>query len=910
MRRAPALLAALLAGAAGLGLEVLLLECAGLSLGAGRAAAWGLALFVAGWALGAFLAGRSHLRPARALVLVGLVLGVLAPLSVRLVLAAAGFASQVGADLATSSLIACAACAQGFFLPLLLRGRDPAGRWSESAAALVAANLAGSLAGAWIFGVQRLSTQREWCGLVAGLLALAAGLVGARAVSRDAAVERVRGPIAWRAGIALALVTLWTLVLEYAGLRLCVLWIGGMQFALGAALCASVAGLALGAALLPPLLPRGERGVLVLLALSLACGVWPMLAQHALARIDPQADTLGLARAATLLLPALAPLGAFPAVLHRTLAGDGGERLGALYLHEAWGALVGLPLLHAFVLPRWGIGGLLAVAAPAGLLLALLYARASRALAALTVLLALAAGAVVLDTLAALTVLLALAGGAVVLDARAPALASPPLAQPALALRSFQEDRDFAVSVVDDGLLGERTLLTDGFRAAGTGRDYVYMQVLGHLPLLLHPDPQRVAVLALGTGTTLGAVALHPQVRRLEVLEISRAVVEAAPFFEEKNHGVLKEGLPALLDDSPQRRVVVRLADGRRTLANHPASYDVITMEPLLPDSPFGVYLYTEEFYAIARRALRPGGLVCQWVPPHALEPRTFDAVLKSFEVSFPWSSVWLAGTQVILVGGESMPAIDARRWNGLGPELGSALAALGLDTPEGLAARCVRAGPAGRGSLRSGAACLGDRDPWVLYLPRRTGAVLLGDLPTNLAALPEDTLVPEGWPASGDRAEGLRALHRARQCFAVEEARLRGLMLDARGRSEAELARARALAPGDPELVAFEAEREFLAVLRNGVARLASDPAGALPDLVRAAELRGERADVHLYLAVALERTGSPAAPKALAAALERCPRLVSTREATRARQLGLSDSAWERMVKSDALARAKDLR
>ncbi len=691
--------------------------------------------------------------------------------------------------------------------------------------------------------------------------------------------------------IALALVTLWTLVLEYAGLRLCVLWIGGMQFALGAALCASVAGLALGAALLPPLLPRGERGVLVLLALSLACGLaWPMLAQHALARIDPQADTLGLARAATLLVPALAPLGAFPAVLHRTLAGDGGERLGCALPARGLGR-AGRPAAAARVRAAALGDRRTARRRRSGRAAARAAARASRALAALTLLLALAAGAVVLD-------------------ARAPALASPPLAQPALALRSFQEDRDFAVSVVDDGLLGERTLLTDGFRAAGTGRDYVYMQVLGHLPLLLHPDPQRVAVLALGTGTTLGAVALHPQVRRLEVLEISRAVVEAAPFFEEKNHGVLKEGLPALLDDSPQRRVVVRLADGRRTLANHPASYDVITMEPLLPDSPFGVYLYTEEFYAIARRALRPGGLVCQWVPPHALEPRTFDAVLKSFEVAFPWSSVWLAGTQVILVGGESMPAIDARRWNGLGPELGSALAALGLDTPEGLAARCVRAGPAGRGSLRSGAACLGDRDPWVLYLPRRTGAVLLGDLPTNLAALPEDTLVPEGWPASGDRAEGLRALHRARQCFAVEEARLRGLMLDARGRSEAELARARALAPGDPELVAFEAEREFLAVLRNGVARLASDPAGALPDLVRAAELRGERADVHLYLAVALERTGSPAAPKALAAALERCPRLVSTREATRARQLGLSDSAWERMVKSDALARAKDLR
>lgn len=855
MRRALALLAAFFAGAAGLGLELLLLESAGLALGAGRAAAWGLALFVAGWALGAFCAGRVRLRPDFALATLGVVLALLGPLSVGLVLHAALFASQLQADLVAGASIALAAFAQGFFLPLLLRGRAPAAGWSESAAALVAANLAGSLAGAWIFGVRHLEPERVLAGECAGLLALLAGLAGALAFARQSLPTREKGPVVWRAGIALALATLWTLVLEYVGLRLCVLWIGGMQHALGAALAASVASLALGAALLPPLLPRGERGVLVLLALALLAGAWPSCAQVALVHVDPAADPLGLARAAVLLVPALFPLGAFPAVLHRTLAGDSGERLGALYLHEAWGALLGLPLLHAFVLPRFGLEGLLAVATPVGIILVVCFARASKPLAAACATLALAAGAFVISR-------------------GPPARASPPLAQPALTIRSFREDRDFAVSVVDDGMLGERTLLTDGFRAAGTGRDYIYMQVLGHLPLLLHPNPERVAVLALGTGTTLGAVAQHAEVQQIEVLEISQAVVDAAPFFEEKNHGVLNPS-------APDPRVLVRLADGRRTLANHPAHYDVITMEPLLPDSPFGVYLYTEEFYAIARRALRPGGLVCQWVPPHALEPRTFQAVLEAFQRSFPWNSVWLFGTQVILLGGEREPALDPARWSAPG------LAALGLDSPAGLAARWVCGSRPPGELLPSGR--LSDQEPWVLYLPRRSGPVLLGDLPANLGWLREhETELPPGWREHGQRREGVRALHLARENFAIEEARLRGLKL------ELPQAVPGPLPVDDPEVRAFAEEREFLDVLRRGVSALGSDPAGALPDLVRAVELRRERADVHLYLAVALEKTGNLSAGKALAAALERCPAIARTREGARARQLGLSDVGW----------------
>jgi hypothetical protein len=477
-----------------------------------------------------------------------------------------------------------------------------------------------------------------------------------------------------------------------------------------------------------------------------------------------------------------------------------------------------------------------------------------------------------------------------------PALASPPLANPALQVRAFRDDRDFAVAVVDDGVIGERTLLTDGFRAAGTGRDYRYMQVLGHLPVLLHPAPDRVAVLALGTGTTLGAVSLHEECARIDVLEISRAVVAAAPFFAEKNHGAL---------DRSSERVVVRAGDGRRTLASESNAYDVITMEPLLPDSPFAVYLYTREFYAVARRALRPGGILCQWVPPHALEPATFDAVLDAFASANPWSGVWVHGTQVILIGADAEPAFSAARFPGATTALGRDLGALGLGSPADVIARYCGSAGALRGTTRA----LSDADPWIVHRARRRGAELLLDLPTNLARLRAlDPQASARWTnaagsTAADRRAGIAALRVAREVHAIGEATLRGArrVLGPDATLEESLVLARAHAGDDPEVRAFEDEIAFLDALRRGVALLATEQSkavaqAALEPLVRAAEKRPERGDVHLYVSIALELVGSAAAEKAFTRALESCPRIALTNEGRRAQRLGLSSERWQR--------------
>jgi len=900
-------MAAALVGAGGLGIESLCLATSGVALGYGRPVALGLGVWIASWACGAWIAGASRTPHRPRLFRAGWIASLAAVAGYQLVFLA-GHAPMpiVLASVLALVGIALAGFFQGAFLPALasaiglLAPRLSVG-W------LFCASLVGSVLGAQLIGHAAVAAHghgpASW---LAALASLAGGLLGAASAgavaataaparreqrgerASDSAIEpRATMSPRW-AGWTVGCVTAHMVALEWIGLRYSTLWLGGMQTALTAVLIASLVALALGAALLPVLLPRGRRALVPLLWLIAAASLWPFVAASAMDRF-PGLEAPEL-RALILVGPMLMPIGAWVPIVHRAVLGESGKRLGGLLLHEAWGALLGVSLAHFVAVPRWGLGG--GVAASLGWCALAVLATRGRAQGDST------ARRFGPGAWASLVWIAALAW--VAIGAPPPALDSPALRNPAFRRLAFEEDEHFAVTVVEDGVRAERTLLTDSFRATAVGDDYLYMQVLGHLPLLSHPNPERVAVLAFGTGTTAGAVSLHLRVKRIEVLEISRAVCRMAPYFEEINHGVLAEGLPGLLDDSESARVVVRLGDGRRTLRASEDRYDVITMEPLLPNSPFAVYLYTEDFYRVARRALRAGGLVCQWVPPHALAPELFDAVLDAFARSFDWSGVFLFGTQVVLLGGERVPMLDPANFDPESADLAMALGSLGLDDPSGWCARFVTTGDAWpRGTRR-----LSDDDPWIVYAEGMTGAARLLDLPLNLAQIRRfEAPLPGLWSTivgeeGADHLGAVRLLHRAREVRALDRAARFGRYPESdplAGRELASLVDYRAsleqLIPDDPERLQLERALEFDAAREAGVLALSQGQARAsLKPLLDAVDMRPDCADLYLYLAVALQRTGDLEHGRdSVKRAIELCPGVLETPQGAAAIRLGL---------------------
>ena len=70
-----------------------------------------------------------------------------------------------------------------------------------------------------------------------------------------------------------------------------------------------------------------------------------------------------------------------------------------------------------------------------------------------------------------------------------------------------------------------RSLLIEGFDAAGTSTRYDYMRMLGHLPMLLCDNPKDVLVIAFGTGTTSGTVGMYDH-ERFDIVELARDVID------------------------------------------------------------------------------------------------------------------------------------------------------------------------------------------------------------------------------------------------------------------------------------------------------------------------------------------------------------------------------------------------
>jgi spermidine synthase len=206
-------------------------------------------------------------------------------------------------------------------------------------------------------------------------------------------------------------------------------------------------------------------------------------------------------------------------------------------------------------------------------------------------------------------------------------------------LEYYKEGAAGAVSVRTLG--GTRSLAIDGKVDASNGGDMLTQRLLGLLPALIHPNPREALVIGLGSGVTADSIMEAGTIARMDIVEISPEVVEAAALFEHENRGILHK---------PGVRLLI--GDGRTHLQLASQQYDVIVSEPSNPWMAGVAALFTREFFESVRARLKPDGVFCQWAHTYEIDSADLQSIVRTFASVFPQGTLWLVGDgDLLLVG-------------------------------------------------------------------------------------------------------------------------------------------------------------------------------------------------------------------------------------------------------------------
>jgi len=178
-----------------------------------------------------------------------------------------------------------------------------------------------------------------------------------------------------------------------------------------------------------------------------------------------------------------------------------------------------------------------------------------------------------------------------------------------------------------------RFLTLDGYMMLTERDEFIYHEMITHVPMAVHPAPLNVLVIGAGDGGVIRELTRYDIVQHIDLVEIDPMVVE-----------VSREFLPLTASNFDDPRVHIHYADGLQHVRRCEDQYDLIIVDSTDPFGP-GEGLFTREFYGSCFKALREDGIM---VNQHESPFYEQDAVAmqrahKRIVESFPISRVYQA---------------------------------------------------------------------------------------------------------------------------------------------------------------------------------------------------------------------------------------------------------------------------
>lgn len=193
-----------------------------------------------------------------------------------------------------------------------------------------------------------------------------------------------------------------------------------------------------------------------------------------------------------------------------------------------------------------------------------------------------------------------------------------------------EQSRYQRISVVETVDFG-RMLVLDGVIQTSLRDEYIYHEMLAHVPLCIHRHPRRVLVIGGGDGGTVREVLKHPEVEKVDLVEIDERVI-----------AVSREYLPELSSGFADPRVTVHIEDGAKFVAQAENHYDVVLVDAPDPVGP-AESIFSDAFYASVHKALRHGGVMSAQTESPFMQGEVVAAIYRRIQSAFPALRLYLA---------------------------------------------------------------------------------------------------------------------------------------------------------------------------------------------------------------------------------------------------------------------------
>ncbi len=211
-----------------------------------------------------------------------------------------------------------------------------------------------------------------------------------------------------------------------------------------------------------------------------------------------------------------------------------------------------------------------------------------------------------------------------------------------------------------------RFLTLDGIMMLTEKDEFIYHEMITHVPMAADPNIKNVLVIGAGDGGTIRELTRYESIEHIDMVEIDERVVEVSKEFLTQT--------ACRLDDP---RVSIHYDDGLRFVRHKENEYDLIIVDSTDPFGP-GEGLFTSEFYGNCFNALTEKGILVNQheSPYYADDAKAMQRAHKRIRELFPVCAVYQAHIPTYPSGhwlfgfaskGIDPLAFDAERWNSLG---------------------------------------------------------------------------------------------------------------------------------------------------------------------------------------------------------------------------------------------------